>query len=115
MEIKLEIPKKENKKEIEKTYIADLADVPFGIIINLSKAVDFEDMKDIDTTKLGLTLVKSIKEVETLFLYIFDGLTSEELGRVGTIKLIPTVFAIIKGTKDELVKEVKNVMGEHKE
>ena len=81
MEIKLNIPKKGNKKEIEKTYTADLVDIPFGIIINLSKAIDFDNLKDVDTTQLGLTLVKSIQEVETLFLYIFDG-----------YKLLSTIF-----------------------
>lgn len=113
MEIKLNIPKKDNKKEIEKTYIANLADIPFGIIINLSKVLDFDDLQNVDNTKLGLALVKSIQEIETLFLYVFDGLTPEELSRVGTTKLIPVVFSIIKETKDELVKEVKNVMGGH--
>lgn len=113
MEIKLNIPKKDNKREIEKTYIANLADIPFGIIINLSKVLDFDDLQNVDNTKLGLALVKSIQEIETLFLYVFEGLTTEELSRVGTTKLIPVVFSIIKETKDELVKEVKNVMGGH--
>ena len=111
MEIKLQIPKLENKKEIEKTYTTDLVDVPFGIIMNLSKALDFDDLKNIDNTALGLAIVKNIKEIEVLLLYVFEGLTAEELSRVGTTKLIPVVFAIIKNTKDEVVKEVKNVMG----
>lgn len=113
MQLELKIPKKENKKEIEKTYTSDLVDIPFGIIMNLSKALDFDDLKDVDNTQLGLALVKNIKEIETLFLYIFDGLTEEELNRVGSLKLVPIVFQIIKETKDQLVKEVKNVMGGH--
>lgn len=113
--LKLEIPTKENKKDIEKTYTTNLVDVPFGIIINLSKALDFDDLKNVNNTELGLAIVKNLKEIETLLLYVFDGLTEEELSRVGSTKLIPIVFSIIKETKDELVKEVKNVMGEHKE
>lgn len=112
--IKLDIPKKENKKEIEKTYTTDLVDVPFGIIINLSKTLDFEDAKNIDNFQLGMAIIKNLKEIETLLLYVFDGVTEEELSRVGSAKLIPVIFSIIKETKDELVKEVKNVMGEHK-
>lgn len=113
--IKLEIPSKENKKEIEKTYTTELVDVPFGIIINLSKALDFDDLKNVDNTKLGLAIIQNLKEIETLLLYVFEGVTEEELSRVGSTKLIPILFAIIKETKDELVKEVKNVMGGHNE
>lgn len=113
--IKLEIPKKENKKEIEKVYETDLVDVPFGIIVNLSKALDFDDLKNVDNMQLGLTVIRHLKEIQTLLLYVFDGVTEEELDRVGSSKLIPIIFSIIKETKNELVKEVKNVMGEHKE
>lgn len=115
MEIKLNIPKKENKKEIEKTYTTDLIDVPFGIIMNIAKTLDFDNLDNVDNTKVGLAILKNLKEIEVLLFYVFDGLTAEELSRVGSATIIPVVFSIIKSTKDELVKEVKNVMGEHKE
>lgn len=115
MEIKLNIPKKDNKREIEKTYTADIVDVPFGSIMNLSKSLDFDNLKDVDNKELGFALIKNLKEIEDIFCYIFEGLTPEEFGRVGTIKIIPVVFQIIKNVKEEITKEVKNVMGEHKE
>lgn len=112
MELKLEIPKKENKKEIEKTYTAEGFDLPFGIINNVLETLDFE--KEMDTMTLGLAILKNLKEVKPLMLSIFDGLTEEELDRVGASKLVPIIFKIFVDTKEQLTAEIKNVMGEHK-
>lgn len=111
MELTIEIPKKENKKEIEKIYTAEAYDLPFGIVNNILETLDFEST---DNMTLGLAILKNIKEVKPLMLDIFEGLTEEELNRVGTTKLVPIVFKIFINTKEQLTTEIKNVMGEHK-
>lgn len=111
MKLELEIPKQENRKEIEKTYTAEGFELPFGIINNVLETLDFESM---DKTELGLAIIKNIKEVKPLMLDIFEGLTEEELNRVSVSKLVPIIFRIFIETKNQLTAEIKNVMGEHK-
>lgn len=111
MKLELQIPKKENKKEIEKTYTAEGYDLPFGIVNNVLETLDFEKMDDMS---MGLAILKNIKEVKPLMLDIFEGLTEDELNRVSTTKLVPIIFKIFVDTKEQLTTEIKNVMGEHK-
>jgi len=111
MKLELQIPTKENKKEIEKTYTAEGYDLPFGIINNVLETLDFEKM---DEMSLGLAIIKNLKEIKPLMLDIFEGLTEDELDRVSTKKLIPIIFKIFIDTKEQLTAEIKNVMGEHK-
>lgn len=111
MELRLEVPKKGNKKEIEKTYITEEYDLPFGVVANILETIDFNKT---DELTLGLAILKNMKEIKPLMLDIFEGLTSEELDRVGTSKLVPIIFQIFVDTKEQLTAEIKNVMGEHK-
>lgn len=110
MKLTLEIPKKENKKEIEKVYETEGYDLPFEIVDSVLEALDFSDDKE----ALGTAVLKSVKKIKPLMLDIFDGLTEEELGRVGTSKLVPIIFQIFIETKNQLTVEIKNVMKEYK-
>lgn len=110
MKLELQIPRKDNKREIEKTYTAEGYDLPFGVINNVLDTLDFEK---IDDTALGMAILKSAKEIKPLMLEIFEGLTEEELNRVGTSKLVPIIFKIFMDTKEQLTTEIKNVMREH--
>lgn len=117
MKLELQIPKKKNKKEIEKTYTAEGYDLPFGVVNNVLETLDFEkinDLKDDDVKiALGFAILKNIKEVKPLILDIFEGLTEEELNRVGVSKLVPIFIKIFMETKAQLTAEIKNAMGEH--
>lgn len=110
MKLVLEIPSKENKTEIEKSYEAEGYELPFGIIDEILETLDFEKM---DQTALGLAVVKNVKQIKPLMLDIFEGLTEEELGRVKVTKLVPIIFEIFVGVKDQLTIEIKNVMKGH--
>lgn len=118
MKLELQIPKKGNKKEIEKTYSVEEYDLPFGIVNNVLETLDFDKLdnqKDAEAKMtLGLAILKNMKEIKPLMLDIFEGLTEEELDRVGTNKLVPIIFKIFIDTKEQLTAEIKNVMGEHK-
>lgn len=111
MILKLEIPKKENRKEIEKVYEAEGFELPFEIVDSVLEALDFETN---DNSALGMAILKSAKKIKPLMLEIFEGLTEEELGRVSTSKLVPVIFQIFVETKEQLTAEVKNVMMGHK-
>ncbi len=111
MKLTLEIPKKENKKEIEKVYEAEGFELPFEIVDNVIEALDLEET---DNTKLGMAILKSAKYIKPVMLDIFEGLTAEELGRVSVSKLVPIIFQIFVMTKEQLTAEVKNVMEGHK-
>lgn len=108
MKIKLEIPKKDNKNEIEKVYETEVYDLPFGIIDEVIATLDFEKLKD--EYSLGVAILKNIKQIKPLMLAMFDGLTEEELGRIGVTKLIPIIVQIFVNAKDEITAEIKNVM-----
>ena len=111
MKLVLEIPSKANKKEIEKRYEVEGYELPFGIIDEILETLDFENM---DNTALGLAVVKNIKQIKPLMLDIFDGLTEEELKRVRITELVPIIFEIFVGVKDQLTAEIKNVMKGHR-
>ena len=108
MKLTLEIPKKGNRKEIEKVYEVEGYELPFEIIDSVLETLDFDGAQD--EAKLGLSLLKSAKKIKPLMLDIFEGLTEEELGRVSTPKLVPVIVQIFLDTKDQLTAEVKNVM-----
>lgn len=114
MELKLKIPKKENKKEIEKVYTANDYELPFGVVMNVLETLDFDKL-DGDKMKMsvGLAILSNMKEIKPLILDIFEGLTEEELSRVSTKNLVPIIFQIFIDTKEQLTAEIKNVMGEH--
>lgn len=112
MKLILQIPKKENAKEIEKTYEAEGFELPFGLVNRVLETLDFE--KEMDTMTLGLAVLKNAKEIKPLVLNIFEGLTEEELDRVSLPKLVPIIVKIFVETKEQLTAEIKNVMGEHK-
>lgn len=115
MKLELQIPKKENKREIEKTYTAEGYDLPFGVIDNILNTLDFDKLGEGELDmSLGMAILKNLKEVKPLMLDIFEGLTEKELSRVATSKLVPIIFKIFVETKNQLTAEIKNVMGEHK-
>ena len=107
MKLMLQIPNKENLKEIEKVYEVESFDLPFGVVDNLLSTLDFEE---VDNLTLGKQILKSMKEIKPLMLYIFPGLTEEELSRVGIRQLIPVIMNIFVEMKDQLSDDLKNVM-----
>ena len=108
MLLKLEIPSKENRKEIEKVYETEVFELPFELIDGVLEALDMEG--DFDKVA-GWAILKAAAKVKPLLLNIFDGLTPEELGRVDTFKgVVPVIFSIFNVAKEQLTIEIKNVM-----
>lgn len=104
MILKLEIPSKENRKEIEKTYEADSLYIPFEIISDVLETLDFSDDKE----QVGMALLKNLKNLKPLLLSIFEGLTKEELGRVNSFDLIDVFANIFVYAKNEFSVKLKN-------
>lgn len=112
MKITLEIPKKENRKEIEKVYEAEVFELPFEIIDGVLEALGGDgDNKE----QVGWAILKAASKVKPILIDIFDGLTEEELKRVDVFKgIVPVLFAIFNVAKEQLTAEIKNVMKGHR-
>ena len=106
--LKLNIYKKENKKEIEKTYTAEGYDLMLGTVEDIMNIIDIDKMND--DKEVALMFVKCYRQITPLLLDIFPGVTDEELHRVKVQELIPLFVDICKAVVDSigLLKTGKN-------
>ena len=101
MELKLNIY---NKKEVEKTYIANDFELSFGTCEDLLELVNIDMFEGglealSDETK-GMqylrTIVGGLPLFKNILKEVFDGLTDEELKRCKTSDIFKCVLSIIK-------------------
>ena len=104
------------KKQIVKTYEADSYDLMFGTLEDFLSVIDEkilnENISDFDFAKIGVGIVKqSLGQIKPLLLYVFDGLTEEELRKTKAKELIGVILAIAKYSFAEIngIGSEKNV------
>ena len=91
-EIKLNIYKEGNKKEVEKTYEADTYELMLGTVEDLMAIIDVDKMNDkMEITKM---VMSGFNQLKPLIKDIFAGITDEELKRVKVKELIPMFYAV---------------------
>lgn len=105
MELKLNIYK--TQKEIEKTYIAQDYDVPYGAVEDLLDCLDLEALTNGDD-KAGIivaasNLIRSCKHIiNPLLLDIFPGLTEDELRRAKTKEVLNVIVSLTGFSFDQI-------------
>ena len=111
-----------NKKQVEKTYTLESYDILYGTILDLTEAIDLEELaRQLDPNsrdnvafiKIVTNLIYSSRDlINELLLDMFEGLTMEELRRVGTndivvclIELIGQAFPLIRRATSSVEKK----------
>ena len=117
MELKLNVY---NKREVEKTYIANTYDLMYGTMEDLLEVLDLDKLGEDATDKALLTIAadvvkRGLPQLKPLLMDVFDGLTDDELRRCRVTDLVSIVIRLakyslneIKGAASESIKE-KNV------
>jgi len=104
----LNIYKKDNKNEIEKTYSAESYDLMLGTVEDIMAIIDFDKMNN--DVEIATMVVKSYSVLKPFIKDVFPGLTDEEMTRIKVKELIPTFVQIFKSIIESLslVKTEKN-------
>jgi hypothetical protein len=104
LKMKIDIRK---RGEIIKTYTADIEDVNYGVIEDVSRIVDLEmldNITDQEATKLINDIVKTkASEVKSILKEIFDGVTEQELRQVKPRQISAALYEIVVYTANDLV------------
>lgn len=99
-EIKLDIYKMDNKKEIEKTYRAESYDLMMGTVEDFIGVIDLENMdSNVEVTK---AVVKCVNQLKPLLHDVFEGITDEEIRRVRFKDIIPCLVSVVKASFEAL-------------
>lgn len=97
-----------NKKNIVKTYEADSYDLLFGVVEDVSNAINLDELKtgsENEILKLCLNLAaKSMGTVKELMKDIFDGITDEELKKAKVLEIATVLVDVVKYTIEQLGK-----------
>lgn len=90
--IKLNIYKKDNKKEVEKTYTAESYDLMLGTVEEFMQIIDIDKVND--NLEVAKMVVKCYGQIKPLLKDVFVGVTDDELNRVKVKELIPVIIEI---------------------
>lgn len=101
MELKLNIYSKENKNEIEKTYVTDTVNIMFGTIEDIFEIVDIEKIND--NEEIVKMVIKGMKLLKPFLKNVFDGLTDDELRQTNIKELVVVFVEIFKYTFNEIM------------
>lgn len=105
MEMKLNIY---NKRNIEKTYVAETYDLMFGTVEDLIDVVDLDKLQtgsDAEIIKLvGNVVINGLDIIKPLLKDIFEGLTDEELKRTKVKEIAAVLVEVMKFAIAEIGK-----------
>lgn len=105
MELKLNIY---NKRNIEKTYVAETYDLMFGTVEDLIEIIDLDKLQtgsDVEIIKLvGNVVIHGLDIIKPLLKDIFEGLTDEELKRTKVKEISAVLVNIVKFAVSEIGK-----------
>jgi len=88
----LNIYKKDNKNEIDKTYRSESYDLMLGTVEEFMQIIDVDKLTD--NTEVAKMVIKCYGKLKPLLKDVFDGVTDEELDQVKIKELIPVVLSI---------------------
>lgn len=92
----LNIYKKENKNEIEKTYTAEGYRLMFGTLQDIMSVIDLDKLQTGNEMELVKMAVKGFDLIAPILQDVFPELTSDELRRTSTSDLIPLIVDIAR-------------------
>ena len=103
--ITLNIYKKDNKKEVEKTYTAESYDIMFGTVEEIMRVIDLDKIGD--NAEVAKMVVKGFSQIKPLLHDVFPEITDEELQRTKVSDLVNTILQIAVAVAENL-KELKS-------
>jgi hypothetical protein len=90
------------KKEVVKTYTADVYDIMFGTLEDVAKAIKLDELKtgsDVEIIRMaGSLVVDSLDSVKDLLKDIFEGLTDEEIKHTKIREIADVLVDVVKYT-----------------
>lgn len=92
----LNIYKKENKNEIEKTYTAEGYRLMFGTLQDIMSVIDLDKLQSGNEMELAKMAIRGFDLIAPILQDVFPELTSDELRRTSTSDLIPLVVDITR-------------------
>lgn len=92
----LNIYKKENKNEIEKTYTAEGYRLMFGTLQDIMSVIDLDKLQSGNEMELAKMAIRVFDLIAPILQDVFPELTSDELRRTSTSDLIPLVVDIAR-------------------
>lgn len=98
--ISLNIYKKENKNEVEKTYTAESYDLMLGTVEDIMEVIDVDKMTS--NEEIAKVVVKLYPMLKPFIKDVFPGITDDELNRVKIKELVPTFITICKQIIEDL-------------
>ena len=106
-----------NKKEIVKTYECDSYKLMYGTIMDLTKAINLQDVvdvikkKDNDINKfisvMTDTIYNSLDLINDILKDVFDGLTDEELHNTYIDEIIDVIVELVQNSIPLIKKSFK--------
>lgn len=92
----LNIYKKENKNEIEKTYTAESYRLMFGTLQDIMSVIDLDKLQSGNEMELAKMAIRGFDLIAPILQDVFPELTSDELRRTSTSDLIPLIVDIAR-------------------
>ena len=96
------------KKEIIKTFEADAYDLPWGVVRDVTSAIDMDRIKSGNQEEIygavGMLLINSTDTVSELMKDMFDGLTDEDLNRASTPEIIDCLLDVVTYTVNRIMR-----------
>lgn len=92
----LNIYKKENKNEIEKTYTAESYRLMFGTLQDIMSVIDLDKLQSGNEMELAKMAIRGFNLIAPILQDVFPELTSDELRRTSTSDLIPLIVDIAR-------------------
>lgn len=102
--IKINVYKKDDKNEIEKTYETETYDLMLGTVEDIMNIIDVDKMND--KMAVANMCIKGYSQIKPFIKDVFVGITDEELKRIKVKELIPAFIEICRSIVDsiEIVK-----------
>lgn len=94
--LSLNIYKKENKNEIEKTYTAESYRLMFGTLQDIMSVIDLDKLQSGNEMELAKMAIRGFDLIAPILQDVFPELTSDELRRTSTSDLIPLIVDIAR-------------------
>lgn len=98
--IKLNIYKKDNKKEIEKVYEAETYELMLGTVEDLMAVIDVDKIND--KMEVAKMVIGGFNQLRPILKDIFPEITDEDLKNVKVKELIPLFLAVGNAIVDDL-------------
>lgn len=95
----------------DKTYSTQTFDVTFGVVDDLIKAINPEEVDFSDKLALAKAILCAWGQIEPLLMDLFEGVTTEELRTVkmsNLVKIAQDIFAYLNGELKGVAEKVKN-------